>query len=486
MRTEKDFLGEIEIAEEALFGIHSVRASQNFPGSDQFSIEWYRSIGKVKHACYLTIKLFRAALAREHSDILGVLKLPSDEILNAMIKAAIEVSSGEHFDHFIVPALQGGAGTSINLNVNEIIANRALQLLNKKPGDYSTIDPIESANLYQSTNDVIPTALAVALMYLLKELEAAVNNTRQEIEILEKKHRNTLRLAYTQLQEAVPSTYGSLFSTYSDALSRDWWRISKSLERIKQINLGGGAIGTGIGIPRFFIMEVGNSLRKLTGLPLAQGENLPDITANQDALVEVHAIIKAHAVTLEKIASDLRLLSSGLHTEKELTIPEKQTGSSIMPGKVNPVITEFIISGAHRIYSNDQLVTSLAAQGNLDLNAYLPEIGNSMINSLKILLNMNQTIKEKLLNELEINSDLAAKKLLRSPAISTAISPLIGYNKASELAKYMKAEKVDIFEANKALKILEEGKLRKLMKPEYLLKRGFTVSDIMEFNEDLS
>ena len=483
MRKEKDFLGEMELADDALYGIHSLRAAHNFPGSERFSIEWYRAAGMVKRACYETIQLFKAALGKEHPDILSDLRIPSDSVIAAMIEASIEIASGKHFDHFIVPALQGGAGTSINMNINEIIANRSLQLLNNTPGSYQLVDPIESANLYQSTNDVIPTALKIAVIQLLKELETSVNGLRQESETLEKKYRNTLRLAYTQLQEAVPSTYGSLFSTYSDALSRDWWRISKSFERIKQINLGGGAIGTGIGTPRFFIMEVGNRLRKLTGLPLAQGENLQDVTANQDSLVEVHGIMKAHAVNMEKIASDLRILSSGLSQDTELTIPEKQTGSSIMPGKVNPVIAEYIISGAHRIYSNDQLITNLAGQGNLDLNAFLPEIGNALINSLKILIKMDQTMKVNLLSGLEINSERAARRLFRSPAVTTAISPLIGYNKAAELAKYMKAEKTDIYEANKVLKTLDEEQLKKLMKPETLLKRGFTASDIREFKE---
>ncbi|MCA1747380.1 MAG: hypothetical protein LC655_06760, partial [Bacteroidales bacterium] len=295
-----------------------------------------KATGKVKMACYQTVIQFRKALEKEHPKMPDELRIPSEAILDAMIAAAAEVSAGEHYLHFIIPAIQGGAGTSINMNINEIIANRALQLLGEKPGSYNIIDPIETANIYQSTNDVIPTALKVAVMELLNRLETSVNGTRQLTEKLEKQHRGTLRISFTQLQEAVPGTYGQLFSSYSEALSRDWWRISKAFERIKQVNLGGGATGTGISIPRFYIMEVVNQLRKETGLPLAQGENLTEITVNQDSLVEVHAILKAHAVSLEKLVSDLRLLSSGLSGHKELHIPERQAGSSIMPGKVNP------------------------------------------------------------------------------------------------------------------------------------------------------
>ncbi|MEX0982820.1 MAG: lyase family protein, partial [Bacteroidales bacterium] len=352
MRTEKDFLGEVQLPAEALYGIHSARAYANFPNQEPFHIEWYKATGKVKLACYETVIKFRKAIEKEHPDQLPALRIPSTKILDALVAAATEVSSGEHYLHFVVPAVQGGAGTSINMNINEIIANRALQLIGEEPGSYNIIDPIETANIYQSTNDVVPTALTVAIMELLNQLESAVNSTRQETEKLEKEHRSTVRVSYTQLQEAVPGTYGQLFGTYSEAFSRDWWRISKAFERIKQVNLGGGATGTGISIPRFYIMEVAGQLRKLTGLPLAQGENLTDVTTNQDSLVEVHAILKAHAVSLEKMVSDLRLLSSGLSAETELHLPARQAGSSIMPGKVNPVIPEYVISAAHQIYSN--------------------------------------------------------------------------------------------------------------------------------------
>ncbi len=482
MRTEKDFLGELQLPAGSLYGIHSLRASANFPNLEPFHIEWYQSAGKVKLACYQAVKQFRKALEKEHLNMPDELRLPSEPILNALIEAAAEISAGEHYLHFIVPAIQGGAGTSINMNINEIIANRALQLLGEKPGSYTIIDPIETANIYQSTNDVIPTALKVAVMELLDRMEAGINGTRQLTESLEKQHRSTLRISITQLQEAVPGTYGQLFSSYNEALSRDWWRISKSFERIKQVNLGGGATGTGISIPRYYIMEVANQLRKVTGLPLSQGENLTDITVNQDSLVEVHAILKAHAVNLEKMVSDLRLLSSGLTGKQELRIPERQAGSSIMPGKVNPVIPEYVISAAHQVYSNDQLITTLASLGNFELNPFLPSIGHAMIGSLKLLISMNTAISGHLLAGLEIDATAAASRLFLSPAVTTALSPLIGYHQASLLSGYMKKQGVDIFTANDALDIVPREKLKKVMTAEYLLKKGFQVKDIIEFN----
>lgn len=484
MRTEKDFIGPMELPDNALYGIHSVRAAANFPNKIAFHAEWYKAIGKVKLACYRTYQKFKNASEAEYPELSSALRILETEAVDALIAAADEVSHGGHIEHFIIPAVQGGAGTSINLNVNEILANRALTKLGKKPGDYAHIDPLEAANVYQSTNDVIPTALTVASMELLKELEEAVNLSRARTEGLEKKYRNSLRLSYTQMQEAVPGTYGILFSTYSDALSRDWWRISKAFERIKQVNLGGGATGTGISIPLFFIMEVVPELKRITNLPLAQGENLSDITANMDAYVEVHAIMKAHAVNLEKIAGDLRLLSSGINMEPELSIPEKQTGSSIMPGKVNPVIPEYVISSAHQVYANDSLIAELAGQGCLELNAYLPSIGHALLDSLKLLISMNKSMTEHLLSGIVIYEEVAASKLFKSPGITTALSPFIGYNKAAELARFMKENSKNIFEANTELNIISDSKLKELMKPDRLLKKGFTLKEIKNTAEE--
>lgn len=408
------------------------------------------------------------------------LRIPEEKILGTLEATAKAVSEGSYFDQFIVPGCQGGAGTSINLNVNEIITNAALMELGHKPGEYHILDPIEGANMFQSTNDVIPTALTVAVMQLLNELEEGVNKSRFTLEKLETKYRNSLRLGYTQMQEAVPSTYGILFSTYSDAFSRDWWRISKAFERIKVVNLGGGAIGTGISIPRFFIMEVVPALKKLSSLPVTQSENLADATSNLDKWVEVHAILKAHAVNLEKMVSDLRLLSSGLSGEREIELPALQLGSSIMPGKVNPVLPEYIISSAHRIYANDQKITSLSALGCLELNAYLPEIGIAMLESLKLLISMNVALNEKMLKGLKVNEENASKKLFRSPAVTTALSPLLGYNRAADLAKEMKNSGADIFSANRSLGLLDPEQLKKLMEAEQLLKQGFTMDDIRE------
>lgn len=478
MRTETDSLGSRKIPKEMLYGIHSARAVDNFPYSQPFAPEWYRAIGLVKQACYITCKEFGKAIAQAHPNKKLPFTLLSDQILDQLIHSGAEVAEGKYFEHFIVPAISGGAGTSINMNVNEIIANSALLRMGDAAGNYKAIDPIEAANIFQSTNDVIPTSLKIAVMQLLTRLEVSINALRHGVENLETKHRKCLRIAYTQMQEAVPSSYGLLFSTYSEALSRDWWRVSKCFERIKVVNLGGSAIGTGIGVPRFFIMEVIPALQRLSGLPITRSENPSDNTANLDTFVEVHAILKAHAVNLEKMVSDLRLLASDVAQRHEISLPQQQVGSSIMPGKVNPVIPEFVISVAHKVYSNDVLITSLSAQGCLDLNAYLPVIGDALIQSLKLLETADRTLLLNLVNGLEVNTNTGLDRLYGSPSITAALIPYIGYNKAAMLATEMKRSDINVIEANQRLGLIDEIKLIALLKPENLLKTGFTIDEI--------
>jgi aspartate ammonia-lyase len=315
-------------------------------------------------------------------------------------------------------------------------------------------------------------------MRLLVSLEDGINLLRQKTEEFEKGSRNKLRPGYTQMQEAVPASFGMLFSSWNEALSRDWWRVSKCNERIKVVNMGGGAAGTGISVPRFFIMEIVPELRRLTNLPLTQSENLPDATSNLDKWVEIHATLKAHAVNLEKISGDIRLLSSDLVKNRLLSIPGKQVGSSMMPGKINPVIPEFVISSVHKVYSNDMLVTSLSGQGCLELNAYLPVIGNAVLESIKLLISADRSLLTNLFNGLSINEPEGYEALLMSPALTTALVPSIGYNKSAELAKTMREKGIDIFEANRILNSVDEDKLRKVLEPSNLLKLGFTLEDI--------
>ncbi|NWJ50564.1 MAG: aspartate ammonia-lyase [Bacteroidetes bacterium] len=480
MRKEKDFLGMMDVPEDALYGIHALRAYKNFPDTTPFQKEWFQAMGLVKHACYITYSGFKKALNKSDIPDKQNIKLINGDVIDTLLSASLEIAEGKWFDQFIVPAISGGAGTSINMNINEIIANVALLKLGNIAGSYDIIDPVEDANIFQSTNDVVPTALKVAVMKLLQQLETSINLLRQQIEGLENKYRSSLRLGYTQMQEAVPSTWGRLFSNYNDALSRDWWRVSKCFERIKLVNLGGGAIGTGIGIPRYFIMEVVSNLQQLTGLPVTRSENLSDTTSNLDSFVEIHAIIKANAINLEKFANDLRLLAADISKDQGLEIPQVQVGSSIMPGKVNPVIPEFIISAAHKIYANDQLIANLSAQGCLELNAYVPVIGHAIIESLKLLIGMNNTFCQNLIGRLIINEKHSLNLLFFSPSITTALNPFIGYHKASELSVLMKKEKIDVFEANRRLMLIDTNWLTEIMSPQKLTQLGYSIYDLTQ------
>lgn len=478
-RQENDFLGTVEIPVDALYGIHSVRAIQNFPTEKKIHVEWYKAISVVKQACYYTYSRYKQAVQSKYNNTSDY-RFFSDSVLQLLIASAKEMAQGKYFDHFIVPAISGGAGTSFNMNINEIVSNVALVKQGEAPGTYRLIDPIQQANVFQSTNDVIPSSLKVALMRLLLELEENINLLRSSIENIEKAGHEYIRPGYTQLQEAVPTTFGRFFSSFNDAFSRDWWRISKCLERMKQLNLGGSAIGTSLTVPRFFVFEVIPALRELTSLPLAKAENLSDATANLDAFVEVHGMLKAHAVNNEKLASDLRLLSSDIMGTPALNIPEKQTGSSVMPGKVNPVISEFVISNAHKVYANDMLVTQLSAQGQLELNAYLPTIGDALIESVKLLIASNKSLTLNLINGIKINHQSAYQKTLMSPSITAALIPLVGYNKATEIARHMKNKQVDIFIACHELNILNREKISAVLSPHNLLQEGYILNDLLD------
>lgn len=478
MRTEKDSLGDINLPDDALYGIHAARAKVNFPITTPFQEEWYRAMALVKEACYLTIIDYTNALSRKYPGLKMPLRIPDIKILETLQQTASDMATGLYFGHFIVPGISGGAGTSINMNVNEIIANVSLLKSGHNPGEYQYFDPIEDANIFQSTNDVVPTALTVAAMKLFLELEETINLLRREIEIIEGKTREHLRIGYTQMQEAVPLSTGRQFSAYNDALSRDWWRVSKCIERIKEINLGGGAVGTGLAVPRYFIMHVVQKLRQLTGLPLSRATNLMDATSNLDSWVEVHATLKAHAVNLEKMVSDLRLLASDIHGVKSISIPPKQTGSSIMPGKINPVIPEYVISCCHRVYANDLLISNLSAQGCLELNAYLPVIGHAILESLKLLISADVSIRENLIKGLQFDSNAAKHRLLSSGSIATVLVPHIGYHNAATLARLMKDQNLDIIHANQRLKLIDEERLMLLISNDNLLKEGFTIEDI--------
>jgi aspartate ammonia-lyase len=340
-RKEHDLLGDRDVPADALHGIHTERAIENFPLARRpVHPALIHAFGAVKLACARTNhELGRWDDARFH----------------AIEHACQEMIEGMLDRHIVVDALQGGAGTSTNMNVNEVLANRSLQLLGRPLGDYATVDPVDDINLHQSTNDTYPTALRVAGITLLRSLEREVVALLEEFQRREKEMAGVVKIARTQLQDAVLITLGREMSAYAEAFARDRWRIYKCEERLRVVNLGGTAVGTGLAAPRQYIFRAIDHLKDVTGLGLARAENLVEATQNTDVFVEVSGILKALASNLLKISTDLRLLSSGPDAGfGEIRLPERQAGSSIMPGKVNPVIPEAASQAAMVVMGNDR------------------------------------------------------------------------------------------------------------------------------------
>ncbi len=419
-RKEKDILGEKNVPRDAYWGIHTQRAKENFALTGlPVNRMLIRSMAMVKKACSLA--------NRE----LGY--LPQDKA-DAIGSACDEIISGKMSSEFPVDALQGGAGTSTNMNLNEVIANRACELLRGEKGDHRLVHPLEHVNLHQSTNDVYPTALKVACIFRLRELSSLIALTQGAFQRKEKEFSGVVKLGRTEMEEAVPITLGLEFSAFAEALARDRWRTFKSEERLRVVNLGGTAVGTGLGAPRSFIFLVIEKLREITGLGLARAENVVDPTANNDAFVEVSGILKAHASNLIKIAQDLRLL----RLLKEIDLPALQAGSSIMPGKVNPVILEAVIQAGLKAVSDDLLVTEAVSRSTLQISEFMPLLSYAMLDALDILANAN-IILEKHVAAITANAQVCRENLEKSPVIVTAFIPYIGYDKALGLLQDFKS-----------------------------------------------
>lgn len=459
MRKEQDILGQLSIPKDAYYGIHSLRAGENFDVSGyKISSTFLKAFGYVKLACALAIK---------------DLKIREEKKDNAVIKACKCFVNGELNDNIIVDPIQGGAGTSLNMNVNEIIANKALEFLNEEKGNYSLIDPIEDINLFQSTNDVYPTALKLASIILLRDLEKQVVSLQESFQKKEKEFANIVKVARTQMMDAVLITLGKEFSAYSEALARDRWRIYKCEERLRVVNIGGTAVGTGLSASRKYIFTVINHLQDITGLGLSRADNLIENTQNADVFSEVSGILKAHATNLIKISNDLRLLSSGPNAGlAEIELPKVQAGSSIMPNKINPVIPEMVAQVGYKVLGNDSIIDNCVASGQLELNHNLPMIAFSFIETLELLINTNKIFKEKCVDGIKANKESIQKHLNSSTAILTALIPKLGYNKVSEIAKNIENKDISIKEYVISKNYISKEDFEYLTSPEAVLALG--------------
>jgi len=449
-RTEHDSLGEMQVPAEALYGVHTQRAVQNFSLSGGYvRTELIKAIVEVKKACALTHQQLENISARK---------------ADAIVAACDEILAGKHSDAFITEALQGGAGTSTNMNVNEVIANLASIHLGGPPGADALVSPLDDVNRGQSTNDVYPTALRIAAIYLVRSLAAELARLQEALQKKEQEFADVLKLGRTQLMDAAPVTLGATFGAWAQAIARDRWRIYKAEERLRQINLGGTAIGTGAAADRQYTYRVAEILREITGLGLARAEYPMDLTQNNDVFVEVSGLLKACAVNLLKISGDLRLLNSGPGGGfGEITLPAMQVGSSIMPGKINPVIPEAVAQCAMKVIANDSAVTLAAASGQLELNAFLPLIADALLDSLTILRNAVATLRTKCIETVQANRQKCLQNLNASTAPALSLVPHIGYEAAAAIAKEALERNLSICEVARLRNIIPEERLNEIL-----------------------
>lgn len=456
MRKEKDSLGEVELPDQAVYGIHSKRSNDNFIKSDE------------RIHPYLIKSLFQVKLAAAETNYkCGILLKEKYEAIHEAIHLLIDETelcvvgkSEEIYKKIIVDPYQGGAGTSLNMNINEVIANTALKIMNKDYGDYSSINPLDDVNLSQSTNDTFPTALRIASVYLLRELAESFTILQSSLQKKETEFKNVLKLGRTQFQDAVPITLGQEFGAYAQAIARDRWRIYNAEERLRSVNLGGTAVGNSISATKDYVLNVNSILKKITKLPIAKSEDLIDATQNMDVFVEVHGLAKAGATTVIKFCNDLRFMSSGPNGGiGEINLPPMQAGSSIMPGKVNPVILENTIQICELVKANDLLISNLVSSGNLELNAFSPLIAHAFLKSLSLMKETNENLARKCIDGITANIEQCKLNLINSSAIAASLITTFGYETIQELVKYAYEQKIPFVKALMKSKLLSEQEL---------------------------
>lgn len=458
-RLESDSIGTMEIPAEAYYGVQSLRAKQNFPitGTKLHPV-FIKNLAQVKKAAAMTN--FDAGLLTEAA-------------AKAILEACDEVIEGKMHDAFIVDAIQGGAGTSANMNINEVIANRAGELLGDTKGNYAMVHPNDHVNMAQSTNDVIPTAgkltvldLLTPLIRELYRLEAALIDKSVEFD-------DVLTMGRTQLQDAVPIRLGQVFHGYASMVSRDRKRIEKSCREMYTVNLGGTAVGTAINVSDSYFSRIVPNLNLLTGYPLEQADDLFDSTENLDGFVAVSGVIKTCAVDLSKMCNDLRLLSSGPKTGfGEINLPAKQNGSSIMPGKVNPVIPEVVSQVAFHIVGHDMTITMAAEAGQLELNAFEPVVFCNLFDSITTLEKAIRTLIDNCITGITANRRHCRELMESSAGIATALCPYIGYKEAAKIAKTALETGKSVRSLVLEQDFLTEKELEKILDPYLMTEAG--------------
>jgi aspartate ammonia-lyase len=442
-RREHDLLGERDVPADALYGVQTLRAMENFAISGVELNEFPTLLG--------ALAAVKEAAALANRD-LGLL---SPEVAGAIIEAAREIRAGKHHAHFKVDMIQGGAGTSTNMNANEVIANRALEILGKKRGEYDVVHPNNHVNLSQSTNDVYPTAVKLALHASISELQGAMGALAGAFLRKGEEFAPFVKMGRTQLQDAVPMTLGQEFTAFAHTMLEDVDRLGEAQALIREINMGATAIGTGINAPPGYAEAVRRHLSRITGLALVTAPDLVEATADTGVFVQLSGVLKRCAVKLSKICNDLRLLSSGPRAGLgEINLPAMQPGSSIMPGKVNPVIPEVVNQVCFDVIGGDVTVTMAAEAGQLQLNVFEPIIAYRLLRGMAILRNACDVLRERCIEGITANPDRMRQFVEHSIGIVTALVPLIGYEAASEVARTALASGRGVYDL-----VLERGLL---------------------------
>jgi len=458
-RTEKDFLGEVRVPEEALYGVQTMRAVENFPISGL----------RAHPALIWAIGIIKQAAAQAH---LAAGELP-EELARAISQAAAEVVAGLHNDQFVVDVYQAGAGTSFNMNANEVIANRANELLGGPRGAYHPVHSNDHVNMAQSTNDVFPTAMRLAALRLRPDLEGAVAELQEEFKKKAEEFKGIIKSGRTHLQDAVPIRLGQEFGAYAHALSKCRARISRACQGLQEVGLGGSAVGTGLNASFAYCKKVIEELRRLSGFDLRPAEDYIELMQNTDAFVEVSAALRTLALNLLRIGGDLRLLGSGPMTGlAEIELPPVQPGSSIMPGKVNPVIAEMTAMVCFQVLGNDTAIAAACQAGQLELNVMMPVMAHNLLGSMMILTNSLRILSERCVRGIIANEARCREYAERSVGLATALGPKLGYHQAALIAKEALSTGKSIRQLVEEKGLLSAEELNRLLSPEGLTDPG--------------
>jgi aspartate ammonia-lyase len=449
-RIEKDPLGQLPVPSDALYGVQTLRAVKNFPISGLKPLPAFvEAVVRIKRA---------AAITHKETGRLD------SKLADAIITAADEVLAGKHREHFVVDPYQAGAGTSHNMNINEVLANRANEILGGKRGEYKPVHPNDHVNMAQSTNDVIPTAIRLGAVTELPKLESAFENLIGALEAKGREFDNVMKSGRTHLQDAMPIRLGQEFTAYAGSLRRSLKRVTEAANYLRDLGIGGSAVGTGVNVEPGYPAIMVRELAKSAGVEVREGSDRIQLMQSMGDAAAFSSQLKVLALDLSKIASDLRLLASGPRTGlDEVILPAVQPGSSIMPGKINPSIPEMVNQVCFQVVGNDTCVSVSAEHGQLELNVMMPVIAHNIFFSMQILGNTANTLADKCIKGIAANVEQCAYWVERSAALATALAPQIGYARAAEISKQSVKENVLIRDLVKREKVLPDAEIDEVL-----------------------